>query len=424
MADCAECGTELPADATACPECGTPVPEVLPDDQDPWPLRLLLGGWRGPLSVAGSALVATFVIVALAAASLLVLRTPGSDEPMLADTGAGRWLRYACSAVGLAFGSSVSVTQEYDTPEELPLPEPTLYSVRFVPLAVTLFVLLALWLLARRRGTVADRVGDAVRTAAVFAAGVAAVTAFGRWSAGSDDFSPVFRMKYVFTTSPWKALFWAFPAAFAVVWLASGRERLPERYRDWANAARGAAVGVATGVAASFLLLVSLAYLYADRAHAAAADVTSALPVATTYSPNLGTAAFGWASAGTLGRSGLAGRFSLGADDLGPGVYAAVLIPVVAVVVGVLVVRRRVDAPDVARVAALMAVPATALWLVLAAAGTLSAGTPAGFGVGGGSVAGPVKWNALLVALWFGPFAWLVARLIARRSFDRGSDAP
>lgn len=423
MAACAECGTELPADATACPECGTPVPEVLPDDPEPWRPRLLTGDWRGPLSVAAPALVATFVIVTLAAASLLVLRTPGSDEPLLADTGAGRWLRYACSAVGLAFGSSVSVTQEYDTPDEFPLPEPTLYSVRFVPLAVTFFALLALWLLARRRGTVADRVGEAMRTAAVFAAGVAAVTAFGRWSAG-DDSSPVFPMRYVFTTSPWKALFWAFLAAFAVGWLASAQGPVPERYREWAVAARGAAVGVATGVAASFLLLVSLAYLYADRAHAAAADVTSALPVATTYAPNLGTAAFGWASAGTLGRSGLAGRFSLGADDLGPGVYAAVLIPVVAVVVGVLVVRRRVDGPDVARVAALMAVPATALWLVLAAAGTLSVGTVAGFGVGGGSVAGPVRWNALLVALWFGPFAWLVARLVARRPFDRRTDAP
>lgn len=391
----------------------------------PMPVRIAAGDWRPALVTALPAVLVAVVLAALGALALVYARQPGGDE-LVGDTSPGRLVRYACAALGMAFGSPLSATSSGDDDFSFD------YAVRFPALTVTLAALVALWLLARRaawRNLAADRLADSVRAAAVFAAGIAAVSAFGRWSVPFEEqtFDGDVPVRLSFAVSPFKAFFWAFLAAYAVVWLASGPLALPERAAGWLLAARGALVGLGAGVAVAWVVLAVLGYLYVDEAGGDASDITRALPLALAYGVGFGLAMLGVLAGGEFGYPiGDRHQWSYFADGV-PGVYLLLLVvPAVAVLAGALYVTRRGGVPraEAVRACARMAFPAALLWLGVAVAGSARLTQSTGFGFIGGSTAGPRLWDALLVGLWFGAGGWVAGRVLAQRAFDQPEDAP
>jgi uncharacterized Zn finger protein (UPF0148 family) len=371
--------------------------------------RLVGGDWSRPARAALVALAVTLVLAALATASAqLAAGVDGGGDPVFSDLTAGRWLKYVCAAVGLSFGSSMSV-------------EPTggggfffvpSFAVAIAPLTVTIGALWALYARARKElGDTADRVGEVARMAAVFALGIGVLTAFGRWTLTEDDAG------VRFVTSPWKPMFWAFAAAVALAWLATGTRTVPDRWRDLALSSRAAAAGVATGVGLGFVLMVALAYQPPDQVETNAGDVTRTVPLMASFGVNLGNGILGSVSGGRLHvlTDTDKGWWPLVSSDLPAYFYLGLLIPFVAVGVAVLYLRRRSDAAALPRLCALMAAPAALLFLTLAVAGTARASVGIGLGFSAGARAGASTWSALLVALWFGLGGWLAAKALARR---------
>ena len=418
-------------------------PAVAEDGGEPprFAVRVLSGDWLAAVRDAAPAVVTVLVLAALATVAVMTATRPGSDELLVEGTGAGRWLRYVCVAVGLAFGSPLSMSMSGG--EESFFPGD--YSLGFVPLTVTFAALAVLWLRVRagmRAGRFSDWLADGVRTAAVFAFALAVVSVLGRWSvtetrpgfddSGFDDpgFEGSFGVAEETTTTsfsvwPPKVFFWAFLAALAVVALAHLTRSWPSRWAAWGVVVRGALVGVGAGVALSFVAALVLAYANADRVDASASDVTGALPALLAYLPNLGTAAFGVVSGGRLGASyGEQASVTLWSSWLPDGYLLLFVIPVLAVAAGARYVTRRSGLPpaESARACARMALPAGLAWGVLAIAG--SAHTSVVFG---GGRTGPRLWDALLVALWFGVLGWLAGRALAGRqapAFDQPDTPP
>jgi hypothetical protein len=304
--------------------------------------------------------------------------------------------------------------------------------VLFVPLTVTFLGLATLRLGVRRMHRVAnateapfDAVADAVRTAAIFAVGVAAVTAFGRWtlgSGGSGEFEEV-RSATKFTSSPFQALFWALLAAFAVA-LLTDRPPAGPRWTEWLPSLRGAVVGLGTGIVASFGVALALAYAYAGRLDATPSDVTRLLPALAAYAVNLGTTFFGAAVGGKVGVPyGRGTATMLWSSGVPRGYLLLFVVPVVSVLTGAWSIVRRGDLPSAAaaRACARMALPATLLWLVLDLVSMARAGV-AGF-VAAEAKAGAVLWDALLVGLWFAVLGWLAGWLLGRRNADGAAPA-
>ena len=402
--------------------------EPAPDGRRPLPLRVLRGDWRPALLAALPALVVTVVLAALAATVVLTATEPEGDDLVVGDTTAGRWLRYVCVAVGLTFGAPLRARSEGESVffgDEVGL--------LFAPLTVTFLALGALALGARRaaaRDRTEDRVAGAIRTAAVYAAGIAAVTAFGRWSlVDRDEFfpgGPVRERSWTFAASPWRALFWAFVAAYAVTWLVTGPVRLGDRVAEWLLPLRGALVGLGTGLALTFVALVVIAYVHVDRVDGQASDVTGALPGLAGYGVGLAAVAFGVFAGGSFAvpLSGRGESFHLWSGPVPDAYVLLLLVPAVAVVAGVVSVLRRGTSPaEAVRACARMALPAAGLWWLLAVAGGARMEGMT-YGLFGGSDVGANPWHALLVGLWFGAGGWLVARAVAHRRTPAAFDPP
>lgn len=406
------------------------------DGRWPLPLRIVRGDWRPALLAALPAVVATVIAAAVGASTLLIAEGDDGEE-LFEGTTAGRWVRYVATAVGLAFGTSVRAKSDGRDDVEF---GGTNMVVRFVPLTVTLVGLAVLWLGIRRaqgRSLTPDRVADAVRTAAVFAAGLAVVSWFGRWEVGGqqsfDDFGEETETTLRFSTAPLKVLFWAFAIGFLVVWLAGRPFRFGDRAAAWLLALRGALVGLAAGIATSFVVLVGLAFFYADEVGNDAGDVFRAIPLAIGYGLNLATGVFGVASGGEFGYP-IADRadWSLWSDQVPDWYLLLLLVPLLSAVAAAFYVTRRSGAaPALAvRACALMAYPAAFVWLVLAVAGTAHMEQFGSFGFGylGAFRAGPRLWDALLVGLWFGAVGWPAGRLLVRQrpepAFDPAEYTP
>jgi hypothetical protein len=393
-----------------------PVAELLQpvEGRPPLLLRVLRGNWRGSLVAALLALLVTVLAAALATVTVLIATKPGG-ESLVSGTTAGRWVRYVCAAAGAAFGSPLVVTSPDFSGD-------TATALLFVPLTVTFLGLATLRAGVRRAANAAgaDRLADAVRTAAVFGVGVAAVTAFGRWSLStttissgtSEDAATVAR----FAASSPKALFWAFGSAFVVALLAVP-QRTDPRWSGWLLALRGAVVGLGTGIVAGFGAFVALAYAYAGRVDATPSDATRLLPAAVAYAVNLGTAMFGATVGGEIvvpyGQGSGATLFS---SWVPRGYLLLLLVPLVSVLAGAWSVTRRSGLPsaEAARACARMAVPATLLWLVLAFAG--AARLSAQGIINSEARVGAVLWDALLVGLWFAVVGWIAGWLLGRRN--------
>ena len=403
-----------PRPAGVFDELFEPVP---PGGRTPLPWRVLRADWTPTLATVLPALVATVLVAALAATAAFVTGRPGGDGMLFADVAAGRWVRYVCATVGLAFGAPLRAEARGEEVFGFG------YAVRVVPLTVTLLSLAALWWAARRahqRAITPDRQADAVRAAGAFAVGIAAVTAFARWdvTTSQDGFGYVSESSMAFAMDVWKAGFWAFVAAFVVVWAAGGPLDVPASWRRWALAAKGALAGLAAGTVVGFLLLVGLGYAYADRAGAETSDVTSALPLALAFAASLGAMAFGVFSGGTYTAPlGERQSWSLWSPWVPDTFVLAMVVPAFAVLVGAYVVTRRggVSREEALRACGLMWVPAAGAWLLLDIIGTVSLGQNASVGYVGSLSASVSPWAAVLVAGWFGAGGWVAGRLLLRR---------
>ena len=400
------------------------------------PMRVLRGGLPRTLVTAGTGLLVTLAAAVAGAATLIVAQRPGGGGALFGDVTMTRWLRYVAATVGMAFGSPMSVKQgqlNAFVDEDFEIT----FRARFVPLTVTLAGLAALWWVARRQKRAhgsPDPVAEAVRVAAVYAAGIATLTAFARWHVTSvdDEFGGEATMRIAFSMTPWKAAFWAFCGAYAVVWLAHARFAPFGRWETWRVAVRGALGGLAVGVAASFGFLVALGYAYGDRVDATSGEVTRGLPVAVAYAVDFGTAMFGVLTGGQFTYPfAERGRWSLLSPPVPGAMLLALAIPALAVLAGAWYVTRHARRlsllpAEVPGVCALMAVPAALAWLALAVAGAAEFGGGYGydFGIVGTTRAGAVLWDALLVGLWFGAGGWLAGRVLARRAFDQPVEAP
>ncbi|HVF06233.1 MAG TPA: hypothetical protein VNA20_15430 [Frankiaceae bacterium] len=393
-----------------------------------WPLvvRVARGDWRASLFAALPALLVTLVVAAVGVFGLLQAEVPGRDQRFFGTPTAGRFLRYVFAAVGATFGGPVSFATEADMGEGTE--QFGSYAVRAVPLTATLVALVAVWLFARRaqeRNVVPDRVADAVRIAAVFAAGVGALSLLGRWTRDTpttNEFAAEFAFRTTGEVAVWRPMFWAFCGVFLTAWLATGRFSPGERLRTWLVAARGALVGLAAGAAASLLLLVLLGYGYVDRAGGEASHVTRGVPLAIGYGVNFGVSVFGVLCGGRLEVPFGSERpeWSLWSPWV-PNSFALLLVvPALAVTAAAYYVVRRggLDADGTLRACDRMAGPAAGAWLLLAIAGRLHYGLDAEQArrVGGDLSAGPVLWAALLVALWFGAGGWVAGRVLTRRA--------
>ena len=407
-----------------------------PEARRNWPVlvRAVRGDWLPALSTALPSLVALLLVAVVASGSLFVATKPDGDDLLVGDLPGGRWVRYVAAAVGLAFGGRLSFASEpgFDFRIEV--------AVRFVPLTVTAAALAALWWFARRayqRNVTPDRLPDALRAAAVFAAGVGAVSWFARWTVAPPAGDPTdfetrvstLRAANGFSVSPWRPAFWAFCAAFAVVWLATGRLVVTGRWAGWLLAARGALAGLGAGAAASLLLMVVLGYTYADRAGAESSDVTNAIPLVAAYAVGLGAAAFGVLAGGrVVVPVGEQSRWDLLAPHLPDAFLLLLVIPALSVAFAAWFLLRRPGVPraEAVRACGRMGWLAAAAWLVVAVAGTPS--IEQSFDSSGGVTvtSGPVLWSALAIGLWFGAGGWLAGSALDRwlpDPFDPGDDA-
>jgi hypothetical protein len=375
------------------------------------------GDWRGPLRVGLLALAATVVLSALAALTVFVAPERGRD-PAFGTFTVGRWLHFTCATVGLAFGSNVAIDPTVDDQGGF---FGDIFSwgwgLAFVPLTVTVLALAAIWIATRRLRT-ADRTADAVRTGAVFGVGAAIVTVFSRTRVfEGEDALRVWVL-------PWKALAGAFLAAAVTTWLATTPQPLPARSRRWVVATRAAAFGVGVGILCAVALLVAFAYDTPGEARVNADQATRGITTAVPFGVNLGTATFGGLSTLhiRLPNPDEVGFWPLWSEDVTMPYRVALLSAPLSVLAAVLSLRRRVEPADLPGTAAMTAVPAAAIWLALAVAGTARLWLPAGLGftVRGGFGATPS--HAVAVALWFGIGGWLAGTLLARRAFDQRVD--
>jgi hypothetical protein len=397
-AEAAPTAADAPTEVAALPEEPAGAPAAPGAAWRTWPR----GGWATPARTALLALAVVVLLGAVAAVTAIIADEPGSSPPITP----ARFVQFTCTAVGLMFGSTVSV----DTGDEGGFSgffEG--WGVGAVPLLLTFAALGALWVLARRSAR--GEPGEHVRTAAVFAVGVALVSAIGRWPAEVDEEDAL-----RFVTSPWKALFWAFLVAAAVGRLATLRPAVPERWRDWSLATRAATVGVTVGVLLGFVVFVAVSYAGPDDVDVDAGAITRSVPFMGVFALNLGTVALGGLTQGRLRIDPREdGWWPLVSADLPAPFWLALLVPLVAVAAAVLYLRRRVPGPDLPRVAALTAAPAALVWLALALLGPVRVTGPIAGGASFRAAVGAGTWNALLVALWFGAGGWLLGKALGRR---------
>lgn len=359
--------------------------------------RVRNGDWRTALTAAAAGLLAAIVAAQAMATSFLLLPTE-EDVPL----GAGMWLRLVSGLVGMAFWAPVEIggndAEEWGAGA----------SGSIAPLTITLAALGALYVVLRRAARSEEGPWEhALRAAVPFAVGVALLPGvFGRFTDPEDGIQ-------VSTA-------WMEPLLFALVlatvtgllayrdlWKPSS-ENVTALRGQWEGPARVAAYALAVGIALSGAAAVLLLFLHGSEADGVG-TVFASLPAFFGVILNAGIALFAFAAGGRGGMTGAPDYVALyRLHDLAPAHWLLVLVPIVTVVLTARWAARR-GGVSWARVVALVVVG----WFVLSWASRVRY-TFGLFNVGGQASAGAsLTWGALMLALWFGVVAPLVAPYVS-----------
>ncbi|MFF1870093.1 hypothetical protein [Kitasatospora herbaricolor] len=409
-----------PSAAPAVGSWGTGTP-LVPGAEQPAALRWFTGSdWRPALRVV----IAPTLVLLLAALLAAVPGSYGGEFPAPFGTRYGGSLAAALAALGAPFEGLVSMGGGR-TPMSL------VYTLRVLPMTVTLLWALALWAGLRsglrrrqaRTGGQASRrfaFGEAARTGLVAAAvtlllGLLCGTRWqpaerGRGSYDEDRYEGLFGGPAFELDAGWvQALGWTFLLAGLIALAVYGTDAL--RWAAWRNAGvRGWAVaGLTAGrVIATVVALASVAAFVIVAVQGEGGLTLASL----AFLPNLGLLLLGFGSGATFeaGRQGYAGsgydgdgyspgRFQYSFFDLkdlpGDWRWTGLLALVTAALLGWTAFRRRLDTVDRIRLAVVHGV-ALSLLILLAGAVLATEGT------GTGSVASRIGGERSSVGLAFG----------------------
>lgn len=379
--------------------------------------RLREGDWRTALLAVAAAVLVAFVVAELVGTSWLLIDP--EDDPGIAPTSGGEWLRHVCSTVGSAFWSPILI----DTGSDGFLGR--FASAGVAPLTVTVPALAAFYAVLRRAPrTAGTAFANALRAAVPFALVIGLVSLLGRNDLlGEGELA-------VRTTFPEPAFF-AFATAMLVGMLAYRDlwAPLPGELRGvrdrWWLALRGALVGLGTGFGISAVVALGLLLGHHDRL-GGWTNVARALPAFFGFLPNAAVALFSVGTGGRLQASAGPGLYVslLHRHDLSAWYWLLVLVPLVAIAVSVrYVARRRGDRTDaeVAGTVLRAAVLAAALWWLSAIVSRMTFGAGLLDLGGRGSLGAGLFWGMLTVGAAFALLGWVFARYAARR-YPAGTD--